>query len=118
MNALNTEPSARLSMCAKLNDDARARLMACAAQFGINAEVDGDTVHLHIAEQDLRLLLPLETGLSRLVAELAGLLTPWVIFSACKPPERVLLQYTDLKYRKLHASWLAARAIRQVGSMS
>lgn len=43
------------------------------------------------------------------VAELAGAVAPWVIFSAGKPPERVLLQYTDVKYRKLVALWEASR---------
>jgi hypothetical protein len=88
-------------MCSKLDEAARALLIARASSFGINAQVDGSTVHLNIVDQDLSLSLPLETGLNRLVAELAGLLTPWVIFSAGKPPERVLLQYSDLKYRKL-----------------
>jgi len=109
MYTLNSRPSERLSMCSKLDETARALLVARAAQFGIDADVDGDMVHMHIVDQDLRLSLPLETGLCRLVAELAGVLTQWVIFSAGKPPERVLLQYTDVKYRKLHAAWVAAR---------
>lgn len=115
MHVLNSRSSERLSMCSKLDEAARTLLIARAASFGINAQVNGSTVHLHIVDQDLRLALPLEIGLNRLVAELAGLLTPWVIFSAGKPPERVLLQYTDIKYRKLRASWLAARTSQHIG---
>ena len=109
MNVLDSRPSECIPMCVKLDGPARARLVARAALFGIDAEVDGGTVHLHLVHQGLRLSLPLETGLSRLVAELAGVLTPWVIFSSGKQPERVLLQYTDVKYRKLHAAWLASK---------
>lgn len=109
MDVPNSRSSERLSMCAKLDETARALLIARAASFGINASVNGSTVHLHIVDQDLRLTLPLDTGLNRLVAELAGLLTPWVIFSAGKPPERVLLRYSDVKYRKLRLAWLATR---------
>lgn len=106
---LNSQPSNRRSMCAKLDESARARLIARAALFGIHARIEADRVHLCLADQGLQLNLSLEVGLSRLVAELAEVLTPWVIFSAGKPPEKVLLQYTDVKYRKLVASWEAAR---------
>lgn len=109
MNVLDSRPSGCITMCEKLDGPARARLITRAGLFGIDAEVDGGTVHLHLVHQGLRLSLPLETGLSRLVAELAGVLTPWVIFSSGKPPERVLLQYADGKYRKLHATWLASK---------
>ena len=109
MNVLNSRKSQSVPMAVRLDQPARARLIARAASFGINAQVEGDTVHLHILDQGLHLALPLETGLCRLVAELAGRLTPWVIFSAGKPPERVLLQYTDVKYRKLHAAWEVQR---------
>lgn len=94
-------------MCDKLDPEARAQLMARAALFGIHARIEGERMHLQVTHQGLTLDLPLDTGLSRLVAELAEVLTPWVIFSAGKPPEKVLLQYTDVKYRKLVAAWLA-----------
>jgi hypothetical protein len=94
-------------MCEKLDLAARAQLVSRAALFNIHARIDGERVHLNVPQQGLELNLPLETGLSRLVAELAEVLTPWVIFSAGKPPERVLLQYTDVKYRKLVAAWNA-----------
>lgn len=96
-------------MCEKLDPTARAQLMARAALFDIYAHIKDERVHLCIPHQGLVLDLPLETGLSRLVAELAEVLTPWVIFSAGKPPERVLLQYTDVKYRKLVAAWNAQK---------
>lgn len=101
------QQSCSTRMCEKLDPAARAQLMARAALFDIHAHIEDERVHLRMPRQDLVLDLPLETGLSRLVAELAEVLTPWVIFSAGKPPERVLLQYTDVKYRKLVASWNA-----------
>jgi hypothetical protein len=94
-------------MCDKLDPAARAQLIARAALFGIQARIEGERLLLYVTHQALSLDLPLETGLSRLVAELAEILTPWVIFSAGKPPEKVLLQYTDVKYRKLAAAWAA-----------
>ena len=107
MHASHTEVGARRTMCERLDESARARLIARAALFGIVAVIDGRQVRLHVTHQDLSLNLPMEVGLTRLVAELAGAVAPWVIFSAGKPPERVLLQYTDLKYRKLVALWQA-----------
>lgn len=106
--AARTQADAR-PMCEKLDEAARARLVARAALFGIHARIDPDRVHLLLAQQGLKLSLPLETGLSRLVAELAEVLTPWVIFSPGKPPEKVLLQYTDVKYRKLVTAWEASQ---------
>jgi len=97
------------TMCAKLDEQARATLISRAACFGIDARIEAGSVHLQSKSSRLNLVLPLEVGLCRLVAELAGILTPWVIFSAGKPPERVLLQYTDAKYRKLEAAWQATR---------
>jgi hypothetical protein len=94
-------------MCEKLDPAARTQLMARAALFDIHAHIEHDRMHLRVPRQGLVLDLSLENGLSRLVAELAEVLTPWVIFSAGKPPERVLLQYTDVKYRKLVAAWNA-----------
>lgn len=108
MAHLSTNPR---SMCAKLDEASRARLVERAALFSIFARIESERVHLYLATQGLKLDLPLEIGLSRLVAELAEVLTPWVIFSAGKPPERVLLQYTDVKYRKLVASWNATQKI-------
>jgi hypothetical protein len=105
----NNKKIAARSMCEKLDDVARARLVARAALFGIHARIEPDKVHLVLADQGLQLSLSLEVGLSRLVAELAEVLTPWVIFSPGKPPEKVLLQYTDVKYRKLVAAWQASK---------
>ncbi len=97
------------TMCDKLDDVARSRLVARAALFGIHARIDADRVHMVLVDQGLQLNLSLEVGLSRLVAELAEVLTPWVIFSPGKPPEKVLLQYTDVKYRKLVAAYQASK---------
>jgi hypothetical protein len=98
------QPDTR-TMCAKLDESARARLISRAALFGIDAHIDSQHVHISLHAQGKKLCLPLETGLSRLVAELGEVLTPWVIFSAGKPPEKVLLQYTDRKYDKLVGLW-------------
>lgn len=109
---LNSKNPIRRTMCAKLDESDRTCLIARAAQFGIFARIEQNNVHLLLPNQGLHLALPLEIGLSRLVAELAEVLTPWVIFSAGKPPERVLLKYTDVKYRKLIAAFEAARAAK------
>lgn len=106
---LISQQTNRRTMCAKLDESARARLISRATLFSIHARIESDRVHLVLADQGLKLVLPLEVGLCRLVAELAEALTPWVIFSAGKPPEKVLLKYTDVKYRKLVASWEASR---------
>jgi hypothetical protein len=106
---LNSQQAKRTPLCSKLDDNARAQLIARAALFDIHARIDADRVHLNLATQGLTLSLPLEVGLGRLIAELAEVLTPWVIFSPGKPPERVLLQYTDVKYRKLVAAWREAQ---------
>lgn len=111
---LDSKNPIRRTMCAKLDESARTCLIARAAQFGIHARIEQDRVHLLLANQGLQLVLPLEIGLSRLVAELAEVLTPWVIFSAGKSPERVLLQYTDVKYRKLVAAFELARAAASI----
>jgi len=107
------QQSACSRMCDKLDAVARAQLVARASLFDIHAKIENDRVLLHLAHQNISLDLPLEKGLSRLVAELAEVLTPWVIFSAGKPPERVLLQYTDVKYRKLAAAWAEQKRAEQ-----
>lgn len=104
----STNPQA---MCAKLDEASRARLVERAALFSIFARIEPERVHLYLASQGLKLDLPLEVGLCRLVAELAEVLTPWVIFSTGKPPECVLLRYTDIKYRKLVAFWQATQKV-------
>jgi hypothetical protein len=103
MHTNNTRPNNQL--CCKLDESARANLLARAALFDIQARIEGDRVRITISRQSLNLCLPLEIGLCRIVAELAEVLTPWVIFSASKLPEDVLLRYTDVKYRKLVEFW-------------
>jgi hypothetical protein len=104
-------------ICSRLSERDRIILVGRAAQFDINAIIDGDKMELVIEAQKLDIILPIETGLNRLVAELSSVLAPWLSFSKVTRPEVVLLRLKDLKYQRLVAAWRLSGAVITVQLM-